>query len=129
MGLLVAISTIARVMACSARGATSMLIQKQIPVSRTASTKTGTQIRGTLMPLDFSAINSLSADIRPNTKRIAVRKPHGIVKVSENGRTSAMKASTVQMGTSGLLTKTFRSSLKIFPRTRTRLRKIGRAHV
>ena len=79
-------------------------------------------MRGTLTPLDFSATSSLSADIRPNTSSRAVRKPHGIVKVSENGSTSAMNASTVAMGTSGLLIRTSSSCLKRLPSTSTRLR-------
>ena len=51
---------------------------------------TGTQRRGILMPLERSAVISFSADIRPKTSRTAVRKPHGIVNVSENGTTYAM---------------------------------------
>ena len=34
-----------------------------------------------------SAISSLSAESRPNTSKIAVSNPHGIVKMSENGNT------------------------------------------
>ena len=117
-----AISTTARVIACSARGATSILIQKHNRVRATEITKTGALTRGMLTPLDLSAINSLSADMRPNTKRIAVRNPHGIVKVRENGSTNAMKPRTVRIGTSGLFTRMFSNSRKIFPRTKTKLR-------
>ena len=122
MGLLVAMSMTARVIACSARGATSALIQKQTSESAIALRKTGKQMRGTLTPFAFSAINSLSADILPKNSRIAVRKPQGIVKVRENGSTSAMKATTVNSGTSGLLMRISRSCWKIFPNTKTRLK-------
>ena len=40
-----------------------------------------------LTPLARSAINSLSAERRPNTSRIAVSNPQGMVKMSENGST------------------------------------------
>ena len=45
------------------------------------------QTRVTLTPLARSAINSLSAESRPKTSRIAVSNPQGMVKMSENGRT------------------------------------------
>ena len=39
-----------------------------------------------LTPLERRAINSLSAESRPKTRRIAVSNPHGIVKIREKGR-------------------------------------------
>ena len=40
-----------------------------------------------LTPLERNAINSLSAESRPKTSRIAVNNPQGMVKMSENGST------------------------------------------
>ena len=50
-------------------------------------TKSGMQMRVTLMPLERRAVSSLSAESRPKTRSTAVSKPQGIVKMSENGRT------------------------------------------
>ena len=47
----------------------------------------GMQMREMLTPFERRAINSLSAESRPNTSRIAVNNPQGMVKMSENGRT------------------------------------------
>ena len=44
-----------------------------------------------LTPVARIAVSSFSAESRPNTSSTAVRKPHGIVNVSENGSTYAMK--------------------------------------
>ena len=70
-----------------AAGATCTLSQRQIAVQPSAMPASGTDTRVTLTPLARSAINSLSAESRPNTSRIAVNNPHGMVKMSENGST------------------------------------------
>ncbi len=70
-----------------AAGATCVLSQRQIAVQTRAMTASGRQIRVMLIPFDRSAINSLSAENRPKTSRMAVNSPHGMVKMSENGRT------------------------------------------
>ena len=68
-------------------GATRVLIQRVNRLSSVPTASTGMQTRRRLTPQARSAIISLSADIRPKTSNTAVRKPHGTVKVSENGRT------------------------------------------
>ena len=60
----------------------------------------GTQKRVMLTPLLRSAINSLSAESRPKTSRMAVSNPHGMVKMSEKGKTYAMKVTRYSVGTS-----------------------------
>ena len=75
-----------RSFSCAA-GATSTFSQRQITVQMTASRASGTQTRVTLTPLERSAINSLSAESRPKTRRIAVSNPQGMVKMREKGRT------------------------------------------
>jgi hypothetical protein len=67
------------------------------PIATPAS---GTDTRVTLTPLARNAINSLSADSRPKTRRIAVNNPHGMVKISENGNTYAMNVIKYSIGTS-----------------------------
>ena len=86
-------------MAYWARGATSVLIQKQTPTRSRATARTGTKILEKLTPVARSAIISLSAESLPKTRSTAVRKPQGMVKVIENGRTNATKESTVESGT------------------------------
>ena len=68
-------------------GDTWTVSQRQSAVHTSEITPSETATRGTLTPLARSAINSLSAESRPNTSRIAVKSPHGIVKMSENGKT------------------------------------------
>ncbi len=70
-----------------AAGATLTFSQRQIAVQIIARKASGTHARVTLTPLARSAINSLSAESRPKTSRIAVNNPQGMVKMSENGRT------------------------------------------
>jgi hypothetical protein len=53
------------------------LSQKQIAVHKSAITARGMQMREMLTPFERSAINSLSAESRPNTSRIAVNSPQG----------------------------------------------------
>ena len=62
------------------------MIHKQAATLNNANTITGTVTRVILTPLARNAINSFSADIFPKTNSTAVKNPHGIVKVSENGR-------------------------------------------
>src|SRR5947207_13955576 len=70
------------------RGGRNLHIEpRQIAVHASAMPASGTDTRVTLTPLARSAINSLSADNRPKTRRIAVNNPHGMVKISENGST------------------------------------------
>src|ERR1043166_2052971 len=78
------------------------------------------QIRVMLTPLERNAINSLSAESRPNTSRIAVNNPHGIVKMNENGNTYAINVIRYSTGTSWF-TSSGSSFRKMFPTTRTRL--------
>src|SRR5213595_4350351 len=85
-----------------AAGATCTLSQRQIAVHASAMPASETDTRVTLTPLARSAINSLSADNRPKTRRIAVNNPHGIVKISENGSTYAMNVIKYSIGTSWL---------------------------
>ena len=59
-----------------------------------------TQIRIILTPFERSAVNSLSAERRPKTRRTAVSSPQGIVKISENGRTYATKPMRYSTGKS-----------------------------
>ena len=68
-----------------AAGATCTLSQRQITVQMSATPQSETHTRGTLTPFARSAINSLSAESRPNTSRIAVNNPQGMVKMSEKG--------------------------------------------
>ena len=72
---------------CSAAGAACTLSQKQIAVHKSAITASGMQIREMLTPFERRAINSLSAESRPNTSNMAVNNPQGMVKMRENGRT------------------------------------------
>ena len=75
-----------RIFSCAA-GATWTFSQRRIAVQRNAITASGMQIRVMLTPLERSAINSLSAESRPKTRRTAVSNPHGMVKMREKGRT------------------------------------------
>ena len=70
-----------------AAGAACTLSHKQIPVQSRAIPASGIQMRDMLTPFERSAISSLSAESRPNTSRIAVSNPQGIVKMSEKGIT------------------------------------------
>src|SRR5438874_12020779 len=89
---------------------------------QTRATKASeTQTRGTLTPLERSAMSSLSVDKRPKTSSIAVNNPHGVVKISENGSTYAIKLTRYSTGMSGL-TSNGRSLQKIMPATRKSLR-------
>src|SRR5262245_10103169 len=103
-----------------AAGATCTLSQRQIAVQMTATPQSEMHTRGTLIPFARRAINSLSAESRPNTSRIAANNPHGLVKISENGNTHAMKVIRYSIGTSCFTSKG--SSLReISPSTSTRL--------
>ena len=100
MGLRVARSKmVLRNFSCAA-GAACTLSQAQIAVQTTAIPPSGMQMRVMLTPFERNAISSLSADSRPNTSRIAVNNPHGIVKMSENGSTYAMNVIRYSIGTS-----------------------------
>jgi len=74
--------------------------QRQITVQPSAMPASGRETRVTLTPLARNAINSLSADSRPKTRRIAVNNPYGMVKMSENGSTYARDVIRYSIGTS-----------------------------
>src|SRR5205823_13928505 len=87
IGLRVARSKmVLRSFSCAA-GAAWTLSQRQIAVQKSATPASGMQMRDMLTPFERSAISSLSAESRPNTSRIAVSNPQGIVKISEKGIT------------------------------------------
>ena len=58
----------------------------------------GTLSRHRLKPAIRMEVSSLSAAKRPYTKSTAVKKPHGTVKVRENGITCNMKSITIETG-------------------------------
>ncbi len=76
------------------------LIYRQVPTQRMAAKSTTTQTRGMLTPEERRAVISFSADILPKTRSTEVRKPHGMVKVSENGRMYAMNERMSSSGAS-----------------------------
>ncbi len=63
-----------------------------MPDRAAARRKTDAQMRAMDQPVMRSDTSSLSADRRPKTSRMAVRKAQGMVKMSENGMISAMNS-------------------------------------
>ena len=102
-------------------GARLTFTHRQRPLSSSASTKIGAQMRFMDMPVMRSETSSLSAERRPNTSRIAVRKAQGMVKMSENGMTSVTNSKITDSGSS-VFPSSSSSFLYTFPSTITPLR-------
>ena len=101
-----------------AAGVIERFTQAQIPVKKSATTATGTQMRHILRPAIRIETNSLSAERRPKVRRIAVRNENGIARLSEIGMTRTMNLRTKPRLMSGRFASSRRISLKTFPSTR-----------
>ena len=103
-----------------AAGARLTFTHRQMPLSAMARTNTGAQMRGMDMPVMRRETSSLSAESRPNTSRIPVRKAQGIVKMSEKGMTSITNSAITDVGSS-VLPSNWSSFLYTLPSTITPL--------